>query len=763
MIEEQVQFRISSELKNIIGRDLITDDFIAIYELVKNSYDANAQNVELNFKRIRDFTWRTTAKIFVKDDGDGMSYMDFHEKWLLVGYSRKRENEKTLESDDYRDKIIKKRALAGAKGIGRFSCDRLGSKLRLYSKRADENFFHCLTMDWDKFEQDPTKEFQSINVKYEQRETLNIEIDVTNFTKGTILEVSALREPWEREKLLKLKSQLQRLINPEAIVETEGFTIKLIAEEFIAEDKKYVDFFEKVNGEIKNILFEKLGIKTTHIKCTVDAEGEKITTELNDKSVFIYNIKEDNNYKPLHNVIINLFYLNVQAKTAFTKLMGLEPVNYGSVFFYKNGIKINPCGNFGDDWLGLDKRKTQGTKRYFGNRDVMGRIEVIGYQPNFKEVSSRDGGVVRTPEVELLIELFKEKVLIRLEKYVVEGINWDSETEPKSDEDIKVDTFKLVTKLVESAKESGQTISFNKDLLEIYSQKQIERTPEIMKNIESLKEHLNSEEAKDYLDLQAKSAVSSFRALKRKQRDLERDIKLKEQQALFLDRVAGEEKKEILAVQHQIGLGALLIRKYLLPLRGKIVRDERIPRDELLFAIENVLLQTQIMASMSREQFISKARFKLSSEEINEDLSLYIQQYIERVYIPFNNKELDEKQVTIKVNRPENVVFKRIFDAMKIVVIIDNLISNSTKAKSKNIEISISCPDERFLEIRFRDDGIGISDNDLKNIFKFGYTTTGGNGIGLYHIKKIMAEYGSIKVNNHLEKGVEFLLRVNKN
>ena len=112
MIESTLQFRISSELKNIIGRDLITDDFIAIYELVKNSYDANANTVEIIFKRIK--ASERTAKIFIKDDGDGMSYNDLQEKWLFVGYSRKRESEKNLDSEDYRNRISKKRILAGA-------------------------------------------------------------------------------------------------------------------------------------------------------------------------------------------------------------------------------------------------------------------------------------------------------------------------------------------------------------------------------------------------------------------------------------------------------------------------------------------------------------------------------------------------------------------------------------------------------------------------------------------------------------------------
>ena len=77
-----MKFRISSALKNIIGRDLITDDFIAIYELVKNSYDAGATQVTV---KIRD------QKITIEDNGKGMSKRDLYDKWLFVAYSAKKE------------------------------------------------------------------------------------------------------------------------------------------------------------------------------------------------------------------------------------------------------------------------------------------------------------------------------------------------------------------------------------------------------------------------------------------------------------------------------------------------------------------------------------------------------------------------------------------------------------------------------------------------------------------------------------------------
>jgi DNA mismatch repair ATPase MutL len=70
-------FRISSHLKDIIGRDLVTNEFVAIFELVKNSFDAGATRVDIEF----DPAERT---IMIVDDGQGMSATDIKDKWLFV-------------------------------------------------------------------------------------------------------------------------------------------------------------------------------------------------------------------------------------------------------------------------------------------------------------------------------------------------------------------------------------------------------------------------------------------------------------------------------------------------------------------------------------------------------------------------------------------------------------------------------------------------------------------------------------------------------
>ncbi len=145
---DYLEFKVSSGLKSIIGRDLITDDFIAVFELVKNAYDAQATEVMLTFE---------ADKIVIEDNGKGMSLDDIRNKWLFVAYSAKKENEEdilieTKNGDKhYVDKIRPESYYAGAKGIGRFSCDRLGKVLTLITKSKNSSKLEQIKVEWSDF------------------------------------------------------------------------------------------------------------------------------------------------------------------------------------------------------------------------------------------------------------------------------------------------------------------------------------------------------------------------------------------------------------------------------------------------------------------------------------------------------------------------------------------------------------------------------------------------------------------------------------
>jgi hypothetical protein len=88
--------------------------------------------------------------------------------------------------------------------------------------------------------------------------------------------------------------------------------------------------------------------------------GDFIETTLQDRGDLIYYLKEKNPFTRIEEHISLFVSINRAAKSNFTRLMGMEPVKYGSVFMYKNGFRVYPFGEEGQDILMIDRRKTTG-------------------------------------------------------------------------------------------------------------------------------------------------------------------------------------------------------------------------------------------------------------------------------------------------------------------------------------------------------------------------------------------------------------------
>ena len=256
---ENLSFKISSGLKNIIGRELITEKVIAVFEIVKNSYDAGSKRVDISFHNIKS----KDASIEISDDGCGMNRQDLIDKWLFVAYSEK----KNVRNSSYVENFNKQRTYAGAKGVGRFSCDRLGSKLELYSKKENDNRTNLLKVNWDDFERDAKDEFVDISVLHDYVNNLP-----TNYNKGTSVIIQGLRENWEREDILNLKKSLMKLVNPYETTD-DVFEIFLHCDDEKQKDDKIQNDREKVNGKLKNYVFETLNLKTTQISVIISKDG----------------------------------------------------------------------------------------------------------------------------------------------------------------------------------------------------------------------------------------------------------------------------------------------------------------------------------------------------------------------------------------------------------------------------------------------------------------------------------------------------------
>ena len=213
MDEIKTYFSVDLNLLIELGRQLISRDEIAVTELVKNSYDAEAKQVEV-----------TVGKDFIKiaDNGSGMNADDINYGWLLVGTSVKKRITRTPNLD---------RRVLGEKGIGRLAVFRLGRSVEVVTRKLDNDPLR-LSMTLKK------EELPSNNIKNKvgldqlpitQEKLGEIPIFPDNKTTGTIITVSSLTEEWGMEKTEKLSTLLSKLVSPFG-EEIDNFSITFISD-----------------------------------------------------------------------------------------------------------------------------------------------------------------------------------------------------------------------------------------------------------------------------------------------------------------------------------------------------------------------------------------------------------------------------------------------------------------------------------------------------------------------------------------------------
>lgn len=768
---QQLQFKISAALKNIIGRDLINDDFIAVFELVKNSYDAHASSVDIIFEKTEDhFT-----KIIIMDDGKGMNYDDLINKWLFVAYSAKQEG---TEEDNYsyRDRIKVKRAYAGAKGIGRFSCDRLGTNLYLETiKEEPDANIEVLVTDWEKFEENLNDEFVNISVIHETISKSSYQKE-----KGTVLEISNLRSNWDREKLLKLKSALAKLVNPNTKNSEDSFSINLIVDSEDALDEKIKETGKKkklpreaiykdiVNGNIENLIFETLDLKTTKITSDISSRNKNIiTTTLYEGGKIVYKIQEENQLDYLRDVDFTIYYLNTSAKLTFTRRMGIPPVDYGHIFMYKNGLRIYPYGERGEDPLRMDNRKAQGKSRFLGTREVVGYIDIHGQNEDLRETSSRGDGLIKSPTYNELYEWFFS-TLKRLEKYIVEVSDWGKDL--SEDDYVNLDEHErvialqnLVSKLSKS--KTLISIEYSPDLFQILESKQEGSARGVLSDI---KKKINS----DNFDKQeilkglekAQLKISSLEKIKDEAEDealvrlieneeISNDLEIEKKKGSWQGALIGTDKERIIGLQHQIfhssgriSRNIKLLLKHLNPLSI----DDITRKHLTVMALESAKIN-------SIANFVTKANFNLKASEIERDIVEFMIGYINEIYIA--DDKIIDSDLKISVISKGNVKFVKEIRPLELTTLIDIFISNSEKKEiqAKNIAFTFFKQKSNLI-IEISDDGkVGIPKENLHKIFDLGFTTTQGAGIGLYQAMEIVKKMGGDIIAESIKgKGTTF-------
>lgn len=369
-------FTPKARLIQILGEHLIKDATVGLLELVKNSYDADATNVEIVMSGLNT----PNGKITIRDNGSGMDLQTFMDKWMNPASGHKQQ-QKERQS---RTKLG--RLPLGEKGVGRFAAQQIGNHFKMISKISNANDELHVGIDWRAFE-DYSKDLSEVKIEYEIKPAIIFQ----EKQQGTILEITELKSEWKESDVKRVTNSLKRMKSPFKGANDFDITIKFknCPEEFNKyENIEITDILDKAHYKLYGIVDEN-GILDFEYDFFIPGHKKIHKADKFDLNEFpqVSKLK-----KPLlcGNFIVNFRHYDkmLASLSGFSKkdLDELSGVN-----IYRDGIRILPYGEKGNDWLRLDNIRVQDTS-FIGNDTIIGMVE-IDQKENLllKDKTNREG------------------------------------------------------------------------------------------------------------------------------------------------------------------------------------------------------------------------------------------------------------------------------------------------------------------------------------------------------------------------------------
>jgi hypothetical protein len=388
----KVRFSVDAGHIQRLGVELVGKKDTALSELIKNAFDADATEVNLEFEKSQSVGGTLT----ISDNGSGMTLDVIRNSWMRISTDSKAEQPQSPRYD---------RRRAGRKGIGRFAVQRLAKRLELRTSPIGEPYGYSVLFNWD-------KEFTS------GRDLNDIFNSVVRFDKepeasGTELRMVSLRDAWTPAAISRVWRAVLLLQPPFKVASVSGKKVGKLSDP---------GFTVKVNGETNDASIDSFSIEKDFLSqaiATIDAgidEHGCATVRVSSRKLDLDDeFTFDERYMLVGSVSLTSSYFIYHSET----LSGMRMIDaaemgrrYGGIRVYRNGFRVLPYGEPKDDWLGMDDLVSRRDFLMPGNnRNFFGQISVGSeVNPFLEETSSREGLV----ENEAFDELrdFAQKALI---------------------------------------------------------------------------------------------------------------------------------------------------------------------------------------------------------------------------------------------------------------------------------------------------------------------------------------------------------------
>jgi signal transduction histidine kinase len=706
--KDNVRFSVDAGVIDRLGTELVARQETAVSELVKNSYDADAKIVTLKFKDSDTIG----GTLYIEDDGLGMT-----KEQLVNGFMR------ISSTDKLRNPLSERynRKRAGQKGIGRFAVQRLGEKLTITTQTLEDDFALVLTINWNKYQGD----IDLVNI------TNKIITVAKRKKEGTTLKIEGLKDRWSQASIKRIYRYVSAIIQPFPLSEQEEINNK---GETI--DPGFKTIFKKINKDKSIIIADESTMIYDHALAEIDGWIDKNGLgiySVNSKQLKIDEYGEIGSdpddmslpFSQLRKVRFKAYYYiynaNLIPKMHESSIKKLARTS-GGIRLYRNGFRVLPYGEPGNDWLYLDESvKKRSILPVHGNLNFFGFVELTDSNGVFNETSSREG-------------LMENEALIQLQNFIYRTLMTCV---------LKVAEVRNI-KIVSGQKKEGK----------LYEKIEV-RIKDIAHTIEVLDFELEKEEG----NIQVK------RKRKKTLQKLQKDIKAvadlqKEETSKML------KEKSMLRVLSSVGItiGQFIheVRDYLINMQSDVnFLLEKLRSDTVL--LERVVILEQNIATF--RSYTSYFDNIISQNVVRELKPIEIQNIAEKFWTSIHN---DALKSNIKFDEPVRngfYLYTLPMHPSEWSSILFNFYTNAKKAIKRTKtpgEIKIESGEtDKFIYLEFSDTGDGISEENEEKIFDEFFTTTSqkaldvidesneitGTGLGLKIVKDIVSSYrGNIQV-----------------
>ncbi len=739
----KVGYKISARATILLGREGVSKADGALVELIKNTYDADADICFLCFDKEKD-------TIYLFDNGIGMDWKTITDCWMLIGTDNKREN---YQSSKHRIK-------SGEKGIGRFALDRLGASCTMYTKTASSEDVLCWKTNWSDFEntnktldemqaeldvveeafQEIIPDFLRTNINHATEEIYKQNhVLIEPYKSGTIFMINGLRDNWEPAFLNKFISGLGTLLPP---VEQNNYflcTMKSHEDKYRFVENPFTDEYDyklqvHFDGNCFSIKMDRNEFDLNRIPKEVfemeafkkypfrkeDFENQIFTKEVSIQELL--RTEDEDIIRKVHQlgefsfeyVFMKLTNTDDSNEVFYYKEIGKNRKEwlqtYGGIKIYRDNFFVRPYGDpYADafDWLGLDARKAKNPASishlsggwHVRNRQGQGTVFISRISNEvLLDKSSREGiieneyfAIFKNVLVSLLSFFERDRAFIgRTMKEYYDEVN----RKAKAKEEAQDIASKVLKNASSKKKNTGET---NEEKLAKAVQVYEEERNDLLSEIQQLKVLATS--------------------------------------GLLTSTVAHDLKT----------LNAMLIT------RVKTLRNVIEKKDESLIDrhLSDLMLNDQFLKSWLTIVATQARKDRRSRKKENVYKTI-------RSLVDVLRPILERKQVNVTVEDDGQVVERRIFSA-DYESIFYNLIINSIEAfqrasiDQRKINISMSADDDNIY-IQYKDNGPGLADifSEPYDIFVYGTTSKKdkegndiGTGMGMYIVASTLREYSA--------------------